>query len=85
MFPTIFTITLERAGVSQASTSGLLCVAIVGGAILPYAVGLMADRASLSAAFFIPMAAYAVIVIFATLAMRARIYGSGSRAAPLAH
>ena len=34
MFPTIFTITLERSGVSQSSTSGLLCVAIFGGALL---------------------------------------------------
>ena len=30
MFPTIFTITLERSGVSQSATSGLLCVAIFG-------------------------------------------------------
>lgn len=80
MFPTIFTITLERAGVSQASTSGLLCVAIVGGAILPYAVGHMADRASLSASFFIPMAAYAVIAVFAILALRARIHNPAEMA-----
>ena len=72
MFPTIFTITLERAGVSQASTSGLLCVAIVGGALLPYAVGQMADAASLSASFFIPMTAYGVISLFALLAAAGR-------------
>lgn len=75
MFPTIFTITLERAGVSQSSTSGLLCVAIVGGAILPYVVGQLADRASLSVAFFIPMAAYGVIALFAFLAIGARRIG----------
>ncbi|WP_341711801.1 sugar MFS transporter [Erythrobacter sp.] len=85
MFPTIFTITLERAGVSQASTSGLLCVAIVGGAVLPYAVGHMADSASLSASFFIPMAAYAVIAVFAVLAVRARVQSSGEEVVPLAH
>lgn len=73
MFPTIFTITLERAGVSQSSTSGLLCVAIVGGAILPYVVGRMADAASVSASFFVPMAAYGVIAIFAWLAVRAAV------------
>ena len=39
MFPTIFTLTLERSGVSQSSTSGLLCLAIFGGALLPIAVG----------------------------------------------
>lgn len=72
MFPTIFTITLERAGVSQASTSGLLCVAIVGGAILPYVVGQMADQSSLTLSFLIPMLAYAVIAIFGLLARRAK-------------
>jgi FHS family L-fucose permease-like MFS transporter len=75
MFPTIFTITLERAGVAQSSTSGLLCVAIVGGAILPYAVGRFADNFSLDLAFFVPMAAYAVIAAFALAATRARVFG----------
>lgn len=65
MFPTIFTITLERSGVSQSATSGLLCVAILGGAIIPYVFGELADRSSLSVAFFLPMLAYAVIALFA--------------------
>ena len=72
MFPTIFTITLERAGVAQSSTSGLLCVAIVGGAILPYTVGLIADNLSLSTAFLVPMLAYVAITVFAMLAAKAR-------------
>jgi FHS family L-fucose permease-like MFS transporter len=65
MFPTIFTITLERSGVSQSSTSGLLCLAIFGGAVLPIAVGTIADRLGLSAAFIVPLAAYAFIALFA--------------------
>lgn len=73
MFPTIFTITLERAGVSQASTSGLLCVAIVGGAILPYGVGQMADQSSLTLSFLIPMLAYAVIAIFGLLSQGSKV------------
>lgn len=68
MFPTIFTITLGRSGVSQSSTSGLLCVAIFGGALLPVAVGTIADRFGLSAAFIIPLAAYAFIAFFAVSA-----------------
>jgi FHS family L-fucose permease-like MFS transporter len=68
MFPTIFTITLERSGVSQSSTSGLLCLAIFGGALLPIAVGTIADRFSLGAAFVIPLAAYAFIAFFAVTA-----------------
>lgn len=85
MFPTIFTITLERAGVAQSSTSGLLCVAIVGGAILPYAVGRFADSVSLHLAFFVPMAAYGVIVAFAILASKARIFQADGMAPAMAH
>jgi len=69
MFPTIFTITLERSGVSRSLTSGLLCVAIFGGALLPLAVGTIADSFGLRAAFAVPLAAYAFIVLFATAAM----------------
>jgi FHS family L-fucose permease-like MFS transporter len=72
MFPTIFTITLERAPIAQATTSGLLCLAIVGGAILPYTVGVFADTASLSLAFAVPMVAYAYITVFALRAKARR-------------
>lgn len=65
MFPTIFTITLERSGVSQSSTSGLLCLAIFGGAVLPLAVGAMADRFGLGLSFAVPLAAYVFIALFA--------------------
>jgi FHS family L-fucose permease-like MFS transporter len=68
MFPTIFTITLERSGVSQSATSGLLCLAIFGGALLPIAVGAMADSFGLSASFVVPLAAYLFIASFALIA-----------------
>jgi FHS family L-fucose permease-like MFS transporter len=77
MFPTIFTITLERSGVSQSSTSGLLCLAIVGGAILPMLVGRIADTIGLSAAFIVPAIAYVFITGFAWKAINARVFGSG--------
>ena len=65
MFPTIFSLTLERSGVSQSATSGLLCLAILGGALLPIAVGAMADIFGLGASFIVPLAAYAFIATFA--------------------
>ncbi len=71
MFPTIFTITLERSGVSQSSTSGLLCLAIVGGAALPVLVGRLADSISLGTGFIIPAIAYLFIVAFAWRAIKA--------------
>ena len=65
MFPTIFTLTLERSAASRAATSGLLCLAIAGGAPVPLLVGLIADTTSLSVAFFAPALAYVFITVFA--------------------
>jgi MFS transporter, FHS family, L-fucose permease len=84
MFPVIFTVTLERSTASSAATSGLLCMAIVGGAILPVIAGLIADSAGLHAAFLLPMAAYAFISLIAMAASKARIV-SAETAPQLAH
>jgi FHS family L-fucose permease-like MFS transporter len=65
MFPTIFTLTLERSSAPVAATSGLLCMAIVGGAVLPVLAGFTADRLGLAFAFFIPAVSYCVIAGFA--------------------
>jgi MFS transporter, FHS family, L-fucose permease len=73
MFPVIFTLTLERSTASQAATSGLLCMAIVGGAILPLLVGAVADSAGLHTSFLVPMVAYAAIAVFAMSARKARL------------
>jgi FHS family L-fucose permease-like MFS transporter len=73
MFPVIFTLTLERSSAPVSATSGLLCMAIVGGAALPVASGKIADLASsLTPAFFVPMAGYLGVALFAIAASRAR-------------
>ena len=79
MFPTIFSITLERSDAPASSTSGLLCMAIVGGAVLPYLAGRVADLEGLHMAFIIPALAYLGIVAFAAAAARYR--GSAAAAA----
>jgi len=73
MFPTIFTLTLSRSTASTAATSGLLCMAIVGGAVLPLSVGLIADAAGLHVAYLAPMAGYVCIAVFAIAAGRAPV------------
>ncbi len=78
MFPIIFTLTLQRAPIAQSSTSGLLCLAIVGGAFLPVLMGVIADNASLTVAFIVPVAAYGVITLFAHMAGKARIYDASA-------
>jgi FHS family L-fucose permease-like MFS transporter len=85
MFPTIFTITLERSSASATATSGLLCMAIIGGALLPPATGRIADKIDLHVAFLVPLVAYALISVFATAASRARVVGVGAAAEGVAH
>jgi MFS transporter, FHS family, L-fucose permease len=85
MFPVIFTLTLERSTASQAATSGLLCMAIVGGAVLPLLVGLVGDSSGLHTSFLVPMIAYAAISVFAFAAGRAPLVVRERTAAGLAH
>jgi FHS family L-fucose permease-like MFS transporter len=85
MFPTIFTLTLERSTASTAATSGLLCMAIVGGAVLPRIVGRIADATGLHAAFLVPLVAYACIAVFAIAAGRVRLASSAARTEALVH
>jgi MFS transporter, FHS family, L-fucose permease len=70
MFPTIFTLTLARSSASTTSTSGLLCTAIVGGAVLPPLCGLTADAAGIAAAFLIPSVAYLYVAGFGLVARK---------------
>ena len=85
MFPVIFTSTLERSTAAPAATSGLLCLAIVGGAILPFIFGSIADAAGLHVAYFLPALAYLMIVGFAIAATKAKTYEHGTATAAAGH
>jgi FHS family L-fucose permease-like MFS transporter len=81
MFPVIFTLTLERSTAPASATSGLLCMAIVGGAALPVVSGRIADMAGvLTPAFFVPMTGYLGVALFALAAARARAKSSDAPA-----
>ena len=64
MFPTIFSLASEGLGERAAEGSGVLCVAIVGGAIVPLLAGLLADAASLRMALIVPFICYLGIAAF---------------------
>jgi FHS family L-fucose permease-like MFS transporter len=70
MFPTIFTLANEGLGKRAAEGSGVICMAIVGGAVIPRIWGTAADSWGLKAALVIPAACYFVILIFGWLARR---------------
>lgn len=62
MFPCIFSIASEGLGERAADGSGVICMAIVGGAVIPPLTGYMADSSgSLSIAMTLPAVCYAVI------------------------
>jgi FHS family L-fucose permease-like MFS transporter len=64
MFPTIFSMAVHRLGAQTAQGSGLLCMAIVGGALLPLVQGHLADVIGLQASFGVPALCYAGIAAF---------------------
>jgi FHS family L-fucose permease-like MFS transporter len=65
MFPTIFTLACEKLGARAADGSGIINVAIFGGAVLPVATGFLADTTgSLALALILPAVCYAIIMAF---------------------
>jgi FHS family L-fucose permease-like MFS transporter len=64
MFPTIFSLGVAELGPLTGSGSGILNMAIVGGAIVPLMVGAVADRVGLHHAFVIPVLCYLYILYF---------------------
>ncbi len=64
MFPTIFSLAVSGLGKHTGQGSGILCAAIVGGAILPVIQGLFADRIGIQTAFFIPVLCYLFIAYY---------------------
>jgi len=64
MFPTIFTLSLEGLGDLKAQASGLLCMAIVGGAIIPFFFGNLIDGFGFRTAFILTIVCYGYILFY---------------------
>jgi MFS transporter, FHS family, L-fucose permease len=65
MFPSIFTLGIAELGPLTGDGSGILIMAIVGGAILPVAQGYLADRLGIHHAFLLPVLCYIYIAYYA--------------------
>lgn len=65
MFPSIFTLGIAELGPLTGDGSGLLIMAIVGGALIPLAQGRLADMIGLHHAFVLPAICYLYIVYYA--------------------
>jgi len=64
MFPTIFSLAINGLGNAASRGSGILCLAIVGGAIVPVAQGMLADNIGVQLAFFLPAFCYLYIAFY---------------------
>lgn len=64
MFPTIFTLAIDGLGKHTGQGSGILCTAIVGGALIPLAQGFLADNIGIHHAFILPVLCYAYIAYY---------------------
>jgi MFS transporter, FHS family, L-fucose permease len=65
MFPTIFSLGEAELGSLSGTGSGILNMAIVGGAIIPVIQGVLADHAGLHHAFVLPLICYLYILFYA--------------------
>jgi FHS family L-fucose permease-like MFS transporter len=65
MFPSIFTLGVAELGPLTGDGSGIMIMAIVGGAIIPLAQGWIADKIGIHHAFFLPVICYLYILFFA--------------------
>jgi FHS family L-fucose permease-like MFS transporter len=64
MFPTIFSMALHGLGKFTGQGSGILCMAIVGGAVVPLLQGTLADTVGLQPSFLLPAACYLFILYY---------------------
>lgn len=72
MFPTIFALALNKLGSYTKDGSTYLVMAIVGGALIPLAMGFLSDKTSIQTAFIIPGICYLYILYYAVIGCRVK-------------
>jgi FHS family L-fucose permease-like MFS transporter len=64
MFPTIFALGIFGLGARAKRASAYIVMAIMGGAILPKAMGAVADHHGMSRGFIVPLFCFAIIALY---------------------
>ncbi|HEX8611685.1 MAG TPA: L-fucose:H+ symporter permease [Telluria sp.] len=64
MFPTIFSMALHKLGKFTGQGSSILCMAIVGGALVPLAQSVLADAFGVQLSFLVPAACYLFVIFY---------------------
>jgi MFS transporter, FHS family, L-fucose permease len=70
VWPLVFSLTVESRPERSGALSGLMCMAIAGGALMPPLMGLVADRAGVRLAFLVPLAAFVYLSLLALGGLR---------------
>ncbi len=83
MFPTIFSLALKDLGPHTSQGSGILCLAIVGGAILPLLQGNLADHFGIQTAFILPFVCYLFIAFYGEIGSKPKLADSAEGEAQL--
>ena len=83
MFPTIFALGIFGLGARAKKASAFIVMAIMGGAILPKLMGLVADQYDMSRGFIVPLACFAFVAVYGYLWPRASGAASMVAAKPL--
>jgi FHS family L-fucose permease-like MFS transporter len=72
MFPTIFALTIRDFSDQAHAVSGVLCLGIVGGAVISQLQGILADQVGIQLAFVLPVCCYLYIAVYSLTALRSR-------------
>jgi MFS transporter, FHS family, L-fucose permease len=72
MFPTIFSLGIDGLGEHTKKASAYIVMAIVGGALLPFPTGWIADKFSMSIGFVVPLVCFAIVAAYGALWERLR-------------
>jgi len=83
MFPTIFALAVEGMGDRTPQASGIICLAIVGGAIVPLATGMVADSVGLKLALLVPALCYIWIAFYGIFTARNKVLHGTQLSSPV--
>lgn len=81
MFPTIFALGISGLGAQTKKASSFIVMAIMGGAILPKVMGMIADKYDMSRGFIVPLLCFGVVALYGLIWERLR---GATPTAPLA-
>jgi len=79
MFPTIFALSIKGLGAYTKLGSSLLVMSIIGGAVLPAAMGYVSDASNIQRALIVPLVCYLYILKFALSFSRHGFRGAAAR------